>query len=54
VGNTHQLENLSMTFLNDNQPVVIERPSTKETEKLNASQYANLVKRAQAAPPSLV
>lgn len=54
VGNTHQLENLSMTFLNDNQPVVIERPSTKETENLNASQYANLVKRAQAAPPSLV
>jgi hypothetical protein len=54
VGNTHQLENLSMTFLSDNQPVVIEKPSTKETEILNASQYAKLVKRAQAAPPSLV
>jgi hypothetical protein len=52
--NTHQLENLSMTILNYNQPVVIKLPPKKETEKLNASQYLKLVTKAQAAPPSLV
>ena len=54
VDNTHELENLSMTILNYNQPVVIGQPSTKETEKLDASQYAKLIKSSQAAPPSLV
>jgi hypothetical protein len=43
-----------MTILNYNQPVVIGQPSTKETEKLDASQYAKLIKSSQAAPPSLV
>jgi hypothetical protein len=50
---THLLEKITMNVAHYDQSVVISKPPAKLVEKLNATQYAKLIERAQTAPPSL-